>query len=129
GRPKFLLGGLSLFGLGSLTAYVMGEGFELQTYLWGQLAVTAIQLMTHYSNDYFDLEADRANLHPTQWSGGSRVLVRRELPRWSALAAALVLAVIACCAMVALLSFTGTSSGLFLLAAMLLLSWSYSSPP
>jgi hypothetical protein len=40
--------------------------------------------MTHYSNDYFDLAADRANFTPTRWSGGSRVLVQTTLPpRWA----------------------------------------------
>lgn len=129
GRPKFLLGGIALFGLGTLTAYFMGYGLEARTYAWGQLAVTAIQLMTHYSNDYFDLEADRANHHPTKWSGGSRVLVHGELPRWSALVAAFVLMLVACGAMIALWMNSVASSALILLATMLLLSWSYSSPP
>ena len=42
--------------------------------------MTAAQLMTHYANDYFDLEADRANRTPTRWSGGSRVLPAGVLP-------------------------------------------------
>ena len=36
--------------------------------------------MTHYANDYFDFEADRANQARTRWSGGSGVLARGELP-------------------------------------------------
>ena len=49
------------------------------------------QLMTHYANDFFDLEADRANRTPTRWSGGSRVLPDGVLPPGVALGAALVL--------------------------------------
>ena len=48
--------------------------------------MTAAQLMTHYANDYFDLEADRANRTPTRWSGGSRVLPDGVLPPGVALA-------------------------------------------
>lgn len=130
GRPKFLLGGLALFGLGNLTAYLMGYGFDLKVYIWGQLIIMAIQLMTHYSNDYFDLEADRENHHPTQWSGGSRVLVEGELPRWCALATALALACAACIATAGLLSVrVQTKLALFILASIFVLSWSYSSPP
>lgn len=129
GRPKFLLGGIALFGLGTLMASLMGYGFEPWAYVWGQLAVSAIQLMTHYSNDYFDLEADRANHHPTHWSGGSRVLVRGELPRWFALVAALGFMALACGAMLALFTVSAAPTALILLTTMLLLAWSYSSPP
>ena len=51
--------------------------------------------MTHYANDFFDLEADRANRTPTRWSGGSRVLPDGVLPPRVALVAALVLGVVA----------------------------------
>lgn len=129
GRPKFLLGGIALFGLGTLMASLMGYGFEARAYVWGQLAVAAIQLMTHYSNDYFDLEADTANHYPTHWSGGSRVLVHGELPRWSALAAAFVFIAVAFGAMIALFMISVALHALILLTIMLLLSWSYSSPP
>lgn len=131
GRPKFLLGGFALHGLGALTALVQGYSFQLAAYCWGQLATTAIQLMTHYSNDYFDYQADLANPSPTCWSGGSRVLVRGLLPRSAALWVAVSLAGVACLAMLGLALSQPPSLGLSLLvlAAMLVLSWSYSSPP
>ena len=47
---------------------------DLATWAWGQAIVTASQLMTHYANEYHDLEHDRANPTATPWSGGSRVL-------------------------------------------------------
>ncbi|MEP6653418.1 MAG: prenyltransferase [Myxococcales bacterium] len=75
GRPQFLLGGFLLFGLGSAAAVaVTGSRFDRLAYAVGQGAITCIQLMTHYANDYFDLGADQANTTPTRWSGGSRVL-------------------------------------------------------
>src|SRR3954465_11972174 len=91
GRPQFLVGGLLLFALGSTLARAQGVSLSWPRYAWGQAVITAAQWMTHYSNDYFDLEADRANLTPTRWSGGSRVLVSGTLAPRVALAAALVL--------------------------------------
>src|SRR3954453_11052565 len=74
GRPHFLVGGLLLHWLGVAMAQSIGASLNLPALLWGQLAITSIQLMTHYSNDYFDLPADLTNPTPTHWSGGSRVL-------------------------------------------------------
>ena len=94
GRPLFLVGGLVFYGLGAAIAAYVGGGREIdwRRYVWGQIAVTAAHLMTHYCNDYFDFHADQANATPTRWSGGSRVLPAGELPRAAALVAALVLA-------------------------------------
>jgi 1,4-dihydroxy-2-naphthoate octaprenyltransferase len=72
GRPLFLGGGFVMYGLGAALAAFAGAHLDWTRYAWGQLAVTATQLMTHYANDYFDLAADRANRTPTRWSGGSR---------------------------------------------------------
>src|SRR5204863_6621899 len=99
-------------------------------FICGQVAVTATQLMVHYSNDYFDLEADQANATPTEWSGGSRVLPRGELPRWVALAAASTLGAIAAAAtwvFASALDAGPTTTALLLVA--LVLSWEYSAPP
>jgi 1,4-dihydroxy-2-naphthoate octaprenyltransferase len=130
GRPKFLGGGFLLFGLGALVAVRAGAPFSLARHLVGQLAVTAFQLMTHYANDYFDFEADLANATPTSWSGGSRVLQDRVIPRGVALTTAIVLATIGLAATIHL----GTRPGVGPLAAPALvaiavLAWEYSAPP
>src|ERR1700724_2579167 len=91
GRPLFLGGGFVMYALGAALAGYAGVVVDWPRYAWGQLVVTAIQLATHYSNDYFDVAADKANATPTRWSGGSRVLVDGGLPRWVALATALAL--------------------------------------
>ena len=130
GRPHFLIGGLLLFALGSVLAAVQGVAINWQRYFWGQATITAAQWMTHYSNDYFDLDADRANSTPTRWSGGSRVLVNGLVAPRVALAASGVLgtaALIAACNLAA----RPDSPPLVLPLALLIvvLSWCYSSPP
>jgi 1,4-dihydroxy-2-naphthoate polyprenyltransferase len=130
GRPIFLVGGVVLYGLGASIAAYLGHPVDKARLIGGQVAVSATQLMVHYSNDYFDLEADQANATPTEWSGGSRVLTRGELPRWVALAAASTLAAIAAASTWVLanaLDAGPTTTALLLVA--LVLSWEYSAPP
>ena len=128
GRPQFLVGGFVLYGLGAALATAGGAPFDRARYAWGQVVVTLTQLMTHYANDYFDLEADRANLTPTRWSGGSRVLPGGLLAPSVALNAAVVLLLAATAAAFAV----GRRAGLApaaLAAAMITLAWQYSAPP
>ncbi len=130
GRPHFLLGGLVLHGLGVALALYSGARLNLPALLWGQAAISAIQLMAQYSNEFFDLAADRANPTPTHWSGGSRVLVEGRLSPAVALTAAISLAITALGAALDLA--LGVHSGaltLPLLILALLLAWGYSAPP
>jgi len=132
GRPLFLVGGLVFYGLGAaIAAFADGAlAIDWRRYGWGQAAVTAAHLMTHYCNDYFDFDADRANSTPTRWSGGSRVLPAGELPRAAALVAALILVALACVATGILVGHAGAPAGVvMLMAAILVLSWEYSAPP
>ena len=128
GRPLFLGGGFILYALGAAIASTTGHAIDVPTYALGQGVVTSFQLMTHYANDYFAFEADRANLTPTQWSGGSRVLANDELPRGVALIAALVLA--ACGVILAgVLAARGGGCTLAIVVPMAVLAWEYSAPP
>ncbi len=130
GRPKFLVGGLLLFALGSALAAVAGVPTNWHRYLGGQAIISTTQLMTHYANDFFDLEADRANTTPTRWSGGSRILPSGQLTPRVALSAALVLA--GCALLLTLLVAHFARSAPFIAPLALLiiaLSWAYSAPP
>lgn len=130
GRLHFLLGGVVLHLLGVSIALYSGATFNLSAVLWGQVVITAIQLMTHYANDYFDLEADQKNLTPTNWSGGSRVLVEAQLSRSTALVTALMLVAVAFIANLVLSTVIQpgiTTFGLLLVAQAL--AWFYSAPP
>jgi 1,4-dihydroxy-2-naphthoate octaprenyltransferase len=128
GRPLFLGGGFLMYGLGAAIAAWHGHAIDIRRYGLGQLAVTAFQLMTHYANDYYDYEADRANATPTRWSGGSRVLANGELPRRVALVAAIVLAALGLVTSV-LLSTDAPPWTMPTLLAILALAWEYSAPP
>ncbi|HEY4159169.1 MAG TPA: prenyltransferase [Polyangiaceae bacterium] len=130
GRPQFLVGGFVMFGLGAEIARVMGIPIRWPQYLLAQAVVTSTQVMTNYSNEYFDFDADRANRTPTRWSGGSRVLADNEIPRSVALTTALVAAMLALALTVALYgTHTVSNTAASLMPVMLLLAWAYSAPP
>jgi 1,4-dihydroxy-2-naphthoate polyprenyltransferase len=130
GRPHFLVGGFLLHGLGVAMAVYSGAVVDWGAVLWGQVAITAIQLMTHYSNDYFDVAADRANKTPTPWSGGSRVLVGEVVRPAVALWAALLLTGVALVAIVVLGLVVRPGWATFaLLLLALVMAWAYSAPP
>ena len=129
-RPLFLGGGVIMYGLGVAMALYRGAVFDWWACLWGQLAVISIQAMTHFVNEYFDLEADRANMSPTLLTGGSRVLPKGDLPPRAALAAAGAAGVAAStCIVILAITTTADSAFLFIFAAMLILAWGYSAPP
>jgi 1,4-dihydroxy-2-naphthoate octaprenyltransferase len=129
GRPLFLGGGFVMYGLGAALAGYAGARIDWVHYAWGQLAVTAIQLATHYSNDFFDVAADRANTTPTRWSGGSRVLAEGALPPAVALVTALVLSAIALGVVARFATGPFPPSVVPQVVLMLALSWAYSAPP
>ncbi len=130
----FLVGGFVMYLLGAGIAYYGGARINWQSLLWGQLIVTATQLMVHYANDYFDLAADHANQTPTRWSGGSRVLPEGHLPPCVARTAAIVLGLIALAGTLLLpLTLRPGPLAVPLAVPLLLLgialSWAYSAPP
>ena len=107
-----------------------GARLNFNVLVWGQVAVTAVQIMTHYSNDYFDLAADRANLTPTRWSGGSGILPAGLLSPKLALAMAVAAGLLALGASMWLaLALPTGRLALPLLLMALLLAWNYSAPP
>ncbi len=126
-RPKFLIGGFVAYALGSAVAAYTGARISLSTYVGGQAMVTAFHLMTHFANDYFDRHADRFT-QPSEFAGGSGVLVSGALPARAALIAAL-----ACAALGALgaLSFAraGNAYAAMLGCVIGAMAWCYSAPP
>lgn len=84
-RPLFLLGAALLFALGAGIARYLGHELDWTVYLLGQTWVTALQLSTHYLNEYFDSPADNENPNRTPFNGGSGALGEGRLPRATAL--------------------------------------------
>ncbi len=125
GRFKFLPYSAVLYGFGATIAMHRGVDIEFSTYVLGQLFVWCAHLMTHYCNEYFDLEADRANRAPTPMTGGSRVLVEGLLPPIVSLSAALVLLMLALWLLMAIPAFEARAIG----CGMLALAWFYTAPP
>lgn len=130
GRPLFLIGPAIFYTLGVAAAHYTGAPAGWGVAATGLLTVAAAQLMNHYSNDYFDLDADIANPTPTRWSGGSRVLPEGRLPPRAALWAALACGALA----LGLAAATATrapapATSLTLLLLAIGLAWVYSGPP
>ncbi len=125
GRPKFLLYSALLYGLGATLAAFCGATLRFDLYLRGQLFISCVHLMTHYCNEYFDFEADRANPAPTAWTGGSRVLVDGLLSPSVSLGTAFVLMFLA----LALAIGMPSHAAQWLALSTVALAWFYTAPP
>ena len=129
-RPHFLLGGFLLYGLGASIASYLGRPIDLGLYALGQALVTAVQLMTHYLNEYFDSPADRDNSNRTPLSGGSGALEPDGLPRKVALYAGILsLALAATIGSAALVSGAMPALAWIILILIFLGAYFYSAPP
>jgi 1,4-dihydroxy-2-naphthoate polyprenyltransferase len=129
GRYRFLFGGFVLYALGAALARAQ-RPIDVVDYVLGQAVITAMQLMTHYANDYFDLESDVANQTPTTWSGGSRVLAEGSLRREVARDAALALGAVSLVVTAAIARRGHATPGtVTLFLTTLIVSWEYSAPP
>jgi 1,4-dihydroxy-2-naphthoate octaprenyltransferase len=123
-RAHFLLGGIVMYGLGMMAAYNCGAVLRPARLLWGQLGVTAIQLVTHFINEYYDVERDALVVNPTLFSGGSRILPAGRLPMGIAVRAAWV------CACVGLaVTLTVGWPALPIYGAAVVIGYGYSAPP
>ncbi len=107
----------------------MPASFEVNRFILGYIIVFIAQLSVSYSNDYFDVEADRLT-KKTLFSGGSKVLVDHpELRRFSK-CFALNLIVLSC-VLAAVCTILFSLSFLFLVVVITgnIAGWFYSAPP
>ena len=74
GRLHFLAGGFFLFTVGVLLAMLAGTEFDLGRFLFGYAIMGTGHLSLSYSNNYFDLAADREGI-PRLFSGGTKLLI------------------------------------------------------
>jgi 1,4-dihydroxy-2-naphthoate octaprenyltransferase len=129
-RPHFLLGGLLLYALGALIARYEAYPIDFKLYWVGQLFVSALQLMTHFLNEYWDVEADRLNQARTPFSGGSGVLTQAGLKRETAFSLAVASLAIASGAGVWLVLDPRVGPPAWAVMVLAIVgTYSYSSPP
>jgi 1,4-dihydroxy-2-naphthoate octaprenyltransferase len=129
GRLRFLSIGIALYTMGSLLALLSGAGFDAVRFAFGYLILFLGHLSVHYSNDYFDHEADRLN-RSSATSGGSGILAENpELLRFSrqfGLTLALLSVFCAAC-FTAAYALPLSYLGFAVLGN--LISWHYTAPP
>ncbi|MFH8487721.1 prenyltransferase [Streptomyces longisporoflavus] len=124
-RVKFLFQSMMVTGFGvGLSVHLTGS-FFVQWYVLTLAFAWSTHLMTHFCNEYFDLEADRANTRPTAWTGGSRVLVDGLLTPATSIGAAFVLLFAA----MALTAVMPSPTARLLACALTALAWFYTAPP
>jgi len=127
-RLKFLAGGFVGGGFGTAIAAYERGSVGWGTFALAQMTITALHLMTHYANDYFDRHADvRATRTP--YSGGSGTLVDGSLPAVVALRAALVAAALGAAGIAALAFLAQRPVAALIGCAIAALAWAYSAPP
>jgi 1,4-dihydroxy-2-naphthoate polyprenyltransferase len=127
-RSRFLAGGATGVGLGTaVAAYVANAPVDWHAWSTAQFTVSALQLMTHYSNEYFDRFADARAIR-TDFSGGSGILVDGTLAPPVALVAAIASLGLGLVG-TAMLTVEGHGIAALFAAAIALLAWSYSAPP
>lgn len=128
-RPHFLIGGVAMFLFGALIARWHGATIQLAVYALGQVAVTAIQLMTHFANDYWDTDTDRLNINRTLFSGGSGILPSGRVSARAALRLAVVCLLVGAGAAGAAWWAGKSVLALALFAVGAAGAWFYSAPP
>jgi len=87
--------GVLPFLLGATIAWSKGYPINWSILALSTIAVLCIMLMTFLINDYYDYEADSANVEFHRLSGGSRVLPMGVIPRSHAAIAAHVFLLLA----------------------------------
>lgn len=82
-RFQFIFGGFLYFCLGAFFAVLLNAEFALNKFLLGYAIFFMAHLSMQYSNDYFDMEADKHG-NPSQFAGGSGILLENpELKNFS----------------------------------------------
>lgn len=124
-RPQFLMESMLVVTTGVTVAVFLGFPFAWGDYLLAQGFAWGVHLMVHYCNEYFDLEADIAQLSPTAWTGGSRVLATGQLRPLISLAASFV----GLFAVLVLVVIMPDIPARAMALAAVALAWFYTAPP
>ncbi len=128
-RIHIVAGGVLAFLLGALLAVVNGDGFDFLRVALFYSIVFFGDLSTHYSNDYFDVEADQQAGKKKLFSG-SKILINNPTLRPLARKLSLTfLALSLALALLAVLLGVAPIELLIITLAANFLGWFYSAPP
>jgi len=125
GRIKFLIYSPILYGLGATIATFQGEKFYISYFILGQLTVWITHMMTHFYNEYYDLDTDILNENPSPWTGGSRILPKGTLSPQISMRLAIFTTILS----FGLSLFMPSLETRLICWVSLILSWGYSAPP
>ena len=131
-RAHFLAGGVVMYGMGVVVARANGASPDLFHLVWGQVGVSAIQLMTHLFNEYYDAARDALVATRTLFSGGSGVLPAGRLTKRVAVRGARFCALVGILVTLTVgwpLRQEYTAGVALVYAAALLIGYGYSAPP
>ncbi|MDT8356949.1 MAG: prenyltransferase [Methanomicrobiaceae archaeon] len=129
GRMHFLLAGFALFCMGALYASYIGDTLHIERFIFGYAILALGHLSLNYTNEYFDLDADRF-CSPTPVSGGTGIL--QKYPRFAPMTRTLALLLLAGSLLLAVtyhLCYGQSVPFLLFVIGGNLLGWSYSAPP
>jgi 1,4-dihydroxy-2-naphthoate octaprenyltransferase len=121
-----------MYALGVIVAIADGASPTLLPLIWGQMGVTAIQLMTHFVNEYYDVERDALVATRTLFSAGSGVLPAGRLSPRVAIVGATICGLLGITVTftVGLPRFTAPRMGVMSVYAISLVTgYAYSAPP
>ena len=125
-RLKFLIYSALSYSLGTIFCIAFNaQEISIVPFMLGLVAVWSTHLMTHFCNEYFDFEADKANKAFTKSTGGSRILVNGYLQPKTSLYAAFIFLLISLLLVFILPNLV--SAGILLTA--IFIGWFYTSPP
>jgi 1,4-dihydroxy-2-naphthoate octaprenyltransferase len=113
-----------MYAMGAAVAWSEGAEPELELLVWGQVGVSAVQLMTHFVNEFYDAERDALVTTRTPFSGGSGVLPADRLAKSVAVRGAA-----ACAGVGVLVTLTVGWPVAFVYALALAIGYGYSAPP
>lgn len=68
-----------VYSLGALISYKFNYFFIPINYILGYLIIFLIELLTVFTNEYYDFETDMLNKAPGRFTGGSRMLVENKI--------------------------------------------------
>ncbi len=129
GRFHFLVGSFLYFCIGAFLAVLLNAEFSLNKFLLGYAILFTAQLSMHYSNDYFDLEADKYG-KPSQFAGGSGILVENpELKKFSKWFSITLLSLSLIFAAVFVVLFSYSIWFFLFMVFSNFLAWFYAAPP